>query len=270
MCEQVRWLRTKYDAGTYGVGRLTSITDESGQMSLSYDHRGNVTQDSRIVDGQSYVVDYTYDLADNIQTMTYPSGRTITFTRDTAGRVTSIKEGATVLVENVLYHPFGRPKSWDYGNGLTQVVDIDTDGRVDEWKVLDGSTELHKWSYNYDDVHNIDDITKDGTLEDYNYDDVYRLKDQTPIGQSQISYTYDGVGNRKSETQGVNSKTYSYEGSSNRLISDDGQAINYDDAGNVVSDDNGNRVFTYNRSNRLSAIHESGLLRAEYSYNSSG
>ncbi|HEY7609671.1 MAG TPA: RHS repeat domain-containing protein [Alphaproteobacteria bacterium] len=35
--------------GNYGIGRLTSVTDTSGQTAIRYDHRGNVAGEDRTI-----------------------------------------------------------------------------------------------------------------------------------------------------------------------------------------------------------------------------
>ena len=259
-----------YDSGTNAVGRLSSIADITGQISYSYDHRGNVTQDARTINSLSYNTDYSYDLADNIDTITYPSGRVLTYVRDSAGRITQIKDGSTTIVDSVTYHPFGIATNWTYGNGLTQSFTIDSDGRVDTRVVLNGTTAIEDWDFNYDAVHNIDNIVKDSVTEDYDYDPVYRLDEQTPIGQSKITYAYDGVGNRLSEAQNGNTKILTYDTTSNRLIDNDGDVITYDNAGNRVSDTNGTRTFEYNAQNRMTKVESSGTTLVEYAYNALG
>ncbi|MFO0988476.1 MAG: hypothetical protein U1F37_14075 [Alphaproteobacteria bacterium] len=60
--------------GNYGIGRLTSVTDVSGQTALKYDHRGNVVREDRTIGGTLYTTEYSYDLADNLIGMVYPRG----------------------------------------------------------------------------------------------------------------------------------------------------------------------------------------------------
>ena len=79
----------QYDqaSGVNGIGRLTSIADGSGTTSFVYDARGNVTQQTRVVGGVSYVTGYTYDAADHLIAITYPSGRIVNYTLDSQGGV---------------------------------------------------------------------------------------------------------------------------------------------------------------------------------------
>ena len=45
------------------------------------------------------------------------------------------------------------------------------------------------WTYNYDAVSNIDDLTKPSGTEDFGYDNLDRLDDYTLPGQSQVTYS---------------------------------------------------------------------------------
>ena len=68
-------------SGNKGVGKLTSLTDQSGSTAFVYDSLGNVTSDTRVISGNSYATAYTYDPAGHILTETYPSGRVVTYNR---------------------------------------------------------------------------------------------------------------------------------------------------------------------------------------------
>ena len=83
-------------AGNEGVGRLTSITDQSGSTALVYDLRGNLTQETRTIGGVAYGTAYAYDLADRFTSVTYLSGRIVSYTRDSLSWVTGVtsKENA--------------------------------------------------------------------------------------------------------------------------------------------------------------------------------
>ena len=55
-----------YDAitgGNKGIGRLTSVTDESGSMAYVDDARGNVITETHTIAGRAYAVACGYDLA---------------------------------------------------------------------------------------------------------------------------------------------------------------------------------------------------------------
>src|SRR3989441_6648834 len=72
---------------TNGLGRRTGMSDASGQTAWSYDAMGNVVTEQRTIAGITKTISYTHNLDGALGSITYPSGRTVTYTYDTAGRV---------------------------------------------------------------------------------------------------------------------------------------------------------------------------------------
>ena len=74
---------------------------------------------------------YTYDLADRLLTMTYPSGRIVTYVRDAQGKITGVttKANATAavvtLASNVKWQPMGGGQTV-FGAGQSGHRDADT------------------------------------------------------------------------------------------------------------------------------------------------
>src|SRR5437016_5305550 len=79
----------RYDEGTNGKGHLTSLTDEAGSATYSYDILGRLSNESRTIAGVTKTMSYTYNLDGSVATMTYPSGAVITYTPDASGRMVS-------------------------------------------------------------------------------------------------------------------------------------------------------------------------------------
>ncbi|MBV1911691.1 MAG: hypothetical protein KUG78_20530, partial [Kangiellaceae bacterium] len=76
--------------GNKGIGRLTSVTDESGSTSYFYNAFGQVTKETRVIDGNSYVTEYLFDANGQMTGTIYPSGREITYTFDGLARVSGL------------------------------------------------------------------------------------------------------------------------------------------------------------------------------------
>jgi len=111
-----------YDQGPYARGRLTGVTDQSGSTGFGYDERGRLVKKNTTVNGIDYLLSRSYSPGGRVNTITYPSGRTIDFVRnDCACRVDAIYstyDGNTVtLMENLTYRPFGGAQSVDTGAG---------------------------------------------------------------------------------------------------------------------------------------------------------
>src|SRR5262249_5343311 len=85
-----------YDAGTNGIGRLTSINELDpaqtviGSSAYVYDQRGRITSDTSTLNGVAYATGYRYDSFGRLDRVTYPSGRTVDYSFDSVGRVNAV------------------------------------------------------------------------------------------------------------------------------------------------------------------------------------
>ncbi|SFD16571.1 YD repeat-containing protein, partial [Microbulbifer thermotolerans] len=92
--------------------------------------------------------------------ITYPSGRSVIYSRDALGRISAIttKDNAQAttqtIVSNIQYHPYGGIASMDYGNGITQSYTYDLDGRL-ETVTATGIGDIRSEYYTYDLANNI-------------------------------------------------------------------------------------------------------------------
>jgi len=261
-----------YDQGTNGIGRLTGITDSNGATVFEYDAHGNVAAVTRLQGTTSYTVEYSYDAANNVVGITYPSGRTVSYTRDPSGKVTRVSTTfatqTAILADTIDYEPFGPANSLTYGNGLTLTQTYDLDGQL-VGQTVSGAREV---SLGYDAVGNITDITDAlGTLEDhgFSYNELDRLTGANGDYGS-LSWTYDLTGNRLTELADAAQSTYSIESASNRLLGISGatsRTYTYDANGNVISD--GVYSYSFDLTNRLIGASGSGMTAA-YAYNGLG
>ena len=275
-----------YDQGTVGIGRLSSRSDESGSTTYTYDHRGNTLTQTRVDGAITLSQAWTYDLADNVQTMTYPSGRVLTYSRDALSRVSGITaqlpgETAQTLVSNVTYAPFGPPLTWTSGNGVTNTRVLDLDYRMENVTIAGTSGSLHQLTYGYDLVDNISAIT-DGVdlLRDQGFS--YDLEDRLETATSHYgdhTYVYDANGNRTQRTRiiddgmgGTTTKTQNltYVAGSNRVDLRNSKQVLQDGTGNRISDKNGDKILTYNHANRHTTWTQDGVLEATYVYSGEG
>jgi RHS repeat-associated protein len=284
--ENVSYSYDDTTSGKFRIGRLTAITDESGSTTFTYDNRGNVVEESRVVGGLTYVTKYTYDTADNLVQMAYPSGRLVNYARDTLGRVISVTTQASstgtpfTVVSDIEYKPFGPIASLTYGSGLTRTLSYDSDYRLTSLATEDADTDVQGLTYGYDDASNITSIddalaTSPSRDQTFTYDDLYRLT-QAVGAYGTIDYDYDAVGNRTVLTQGSTTENYSYASTSNRLdsvtVGSNTRNFTYDNAGNVTVDaepgtSNG---LAYNHANRLKQAGLNGTPTHDYVYNALG
>ncbi len=244
------------NAQSYGKGRLTGITDAAGTTTLIYDAHGNVTQEQRVIGSSTYTTGYSYDDADRVTSITYPSGRIVTYVRNALGQVTTVATtvgGSTsTIAQDIVHMPFGGVKSYTLGNGVAVTRTYDTDYRLQN--VSDeGSATIQHLAFDYDRRGNItlrDDLVASQT-ENFGYDEVSRLISASGAYGAQV-FTYDDVGNRLTKT-GTSSETYDYPTDSHRLSSlGSGATVLYDDAGNVES--KGLLSLSYNEARRAATV----------------
>jgi RHS repeat-associated protein len=258
-----------YDQGTNGAGRLTGYDDQSGQSRFAYDARANLVAETRTIEGHAYGLAYSYDTADRLTTLTYPSGLTVSYSHDGQGRVRQISADGQPVLNDIAYLPFGPATTWTDGSGLAHTETFDTDYRPIGIRV----GAIQDLGYLYDSADNITDWTDAldaGNSQSFSYDALDRLIDTDgPYGA--VDFTYDSVGNRLSETVGTDQTTYSYAADSHRLQETTGAdpgSYSYDAAGNLIQDDR--FQYLYNQANRLAEVKQGGATYARYLYNAEG
>jgi RHS repeat-associated protein len=110
---------------TNGVGRRTSMCDAAGAEAWSYDIMGRPLADQRTTNAVTKGTTYTYNLDGSVATLTYPSGRTVTYAlassgTNTAGRISSAVDstGPINYATGALYSPVGGLSSLTNGTSI--------------------------------------------------------------------------------------------------------------------------------------------------------
>src|SRR6185503_10237101 len=121
--------------GAYARGLLTKIADPSGNTSYAYDSRGRAVRKTQQVgtgaSGRTFAVSYQY-AAGRRTSITYPSGRAVSYGYDTQGRIVGIATAGQTVLSGASYFPFGGVESWTWGNGQRYRRGFDADGRIAE------------------------------------------------------------------------------------------------------------------------------------------
>src|SRR5579859_2990483 len=112
-------------------GRMTSVCDGSGATSWAHDSTGRITTEKRTILGVTATVSYAYNLDGSIATVTYPSGKVITYTVSNAQRPTAANDVAnSVQFANAAsYAPTGGLQSMTLGQvngGFTGISESHT------------------------------------------------------------------------------------------------------------------------------------------------
>src|SRR5574341_317703 len=252
-----------YDTCVNGKGRLCSVTDASGTTNYEYTPKGLVKKETKVIDTATYVTQYTYDMNGNLKTMTYPSGKVITYNY-TNDRAVSVLNNAANLAYNITYKPFGGMNAITYGNGLSGTIGYDNQYRITS---ITAGAVLNLSYTGYDNNGNITAITNSldaSKNRSFTYDNLDRLWTATSSGiWGSLAWTYDGVGNRQTE----NANAYTYYQNTNKLNTANGIAFGYDNNGNTTAE--AARQYVYNQNQRLIQVSD-GATTANYTYNGNG
>jgi YD repeat-containing protein len=208
----------------FGIGRLTSLTDAAGALSRSYDERANLLAETRVNGATTLQTTYAYDAASRVASITYPSGWTVSQTRDIMGRIyqlpvtTPASASAGNAISNATYEPFGPLYTLTFGNGVNESRRFDLDYRLTSLTDA-GASALQSLSYTYDANDNVSSIA-DGVTpansQTFGYDVLNRLTAATGA-YGAFGWTYDKVGNRLTQTLGGATTAYGYTAGTNRL-----------------------------------------------------
>jgi RHS repeat-associated protein len=210
-------------SGNKGVGRLTSVSDESGSTARVFDNFGAITSETRVIGGKTYAVSYSHDLANRITEIIYPSGRYVDFTYDSSGYLTTVTTkpssmgSVTTLASSITHKPFGPIASFTYGNSEAQTRSYDNNYWPTALSTVHSGTYVQELSFGEDYAGNITSITDtlDSTRnESFGVDDLNRL--HTASGKyGSRTYTYDNNSSRATKYDGTTTWTTTNVSSSN-------------------------------------------------------
>jgi RHS repeat-associated protein len=274
-------------AGAFAEGRLTTLSDSSGTETYIYDANGRVTQLQKTISGTAYNISYSYNVADKVTQVTYPSGRQIQNGYDAVGNALSVSSGSTTYLSIPAtngYTAIGQPLTFTYGNAVTANFSYSSNrSQLTSLAYANSSSPLFglNYFYSYDQnscasgttknngqIDCIIDNVQPGRNIDYTYDPLRRLSSAVTTGSSAypqwgVSETYDQYGNRPTQTvtagtaPGV-SLTFT---ASNRP-----SGYTYDASGNLTVEPlNPPNNYSYDPENRLTSFSGNGG-NASYAY----
>ncbi|NJL29727.1 MAG: RHS repeat protein, partial [Thermoanaerobaculia bacterium] len=193
----------------FSKGRLTKITRNGHEIAYGWDRWGRMEQDGALV--------YRLDANGNREEIEYPGGVIARYQHDYADREAALEvevpgEPVQTVVSTASYLPAGPLEQLTLGNGLMETRLYDSRYFQDRITVA-GSSTLLDWDYTVDPVGNptaIADLLSPSQGRTYGYQDYqyYLRLGNGPWGN--LSWTYDRIGNRLTETRGGVTDVYSY------------------------------------------------------------
>jgi RHS repeat-associated protein len=241
--ETVTWVFDDATPGSFGVGRLSSMTDPTGTTDYTYERRGQLVRQTQTIRGSVYTTSFTYDADGGRKSIRYPSSRVVEYTNDYAGRPVAAASGGQPLVTSTTYLPFGPVKSVVYGNGTTRTMQYDSRYRPLENKLTSAAGTLAQYGYAHDaggNITQISDVLNPSYTRNFDYDDLNRLVTANSGASlwGQGSFSWDAMGNMLTSNLGSETTLFNYTGSTPKLtnVTENGvsSSVTYDSAGNEI------------------------------------
>ena len=115
---------SSFSYGSYTKPNRTAMCDAAGTEAWSYDKMGRVLNDQRVSNAVTKTATYTYNYDGSITTLLYPSGRTITYTPNSAQQFISAVDVAHSInfATNASYSPQGALTSLSSGSSLVSTT----------------------------------------------------------------------------------------------------------------------------------------------------
>jgi RHS repeat-associated protein len=268
-----------YDESTYGIGRLTRMTDETGQTTYTYTAAGELTKQVQSIFGSSYTVQWNYDaVTGRLGSMSYP-GMALSYSYDTSGRVTAISKTnapTATVADKFLYQPAtSRLYAWRYGNDLQRLITLDRDGRATALAATSAATpNVQGLTLGYDTTDTLDGINDSiyPTLNSrFTYDPNDRLATVTRSNGDNQTLVWDKSGNRTSYVRGSYSGNYTVPATSNRtsgITGTSSYSFGYDVNGNMQTfTQSSTRTIGHDDFNRLISVKSGTTTVGSYSHN---
>lgn len=155
-----------YDA----LGRVSIAVDPVGRITYSYDKNGRVIRTAQIISGTTKtisrqydllgrltqftdaagkVLQYTYDSAGNLTTLTYPDQKQVTYGYDAARRLTSVTDWAS-RVTSYTYDADSRVATITRPDQSVETFTYDAAGQITASRDTAGQNVIHAIHYTFD------------------------------------------------------------------------------------------------------------------------
>jgi len=254
--------RTDYSYDAHG--NLLSATDAHGTITMEYDAADRLI---KITYPRGRSLSYVYGVGGRRIQSVDQSGFTVNYGYDPAGRLTSLTDRNGRPIVTYSYDAAGELVRKDNGNGSYTTYEYDSNHQLLHLINFAPSNIVNsRFDYIYDNLgRRVSMTTLEGTTS-YAYDADDRLTSAVfPNGRTLI-YAYDAAGNRVGVTNNGVATPYTTN-NLNHYTAVGGTSESYDQAGNLISKSGpGTEVsYTYDVLNRLvSVTNSSGTWNYEY------
>lgn len=256
--------------------QVVAPTDASAtgfRESYTYDARGRVSRTTTVIDGSSYLTDFSYGSENKLSSMTYPTtiGWRPKFVFGYSyGHLTSIEQDAgtrTPVYALLAMDALGRETTARFGNAAIEERNVydRASGRLTAIRSGPGSNSatLQNYVYEWDTVGNLAmrrDLAQSPQVEErFSYDSLDRLTQATLNGSPSLSVTYGPDGNIVNKSD-VGNYSYGQGGSQPHAVTAIAggprgtMSFGYDANGNMINRNGAAIVWTsYNLPRQINA-----------------
>jgi len=236
-------------------GERTSMSDNGGSTSYTYDNRGRMTQKS----GPQGTLNYGYDSHGNLLTLESgtSNGANLTYTYDACNRLSTMTDGRIGGTTTYHYDADGNLQSLAYPNNVTTSYHYDTLDRLTGSAAVKGNSPLATYAYTLraDGLRSSlaeSGPATSGRTDTWTMDTLNRLLTETITNASSgvngtSTFTYDPTNrlSRSSTIAGVTSTTQTYDANDRRA--DEG----YDANGSTTS--TGGNGYSYDAEGKMTS-----------------
>ncbi len=235
-------------------GELVEVTDWTGVTSFERNILGQVTKVTEF-DGKS--VGYDYDGVGNVVKIEYPDGKVVSYGYDKNDRISTIKDGESVLSEY----------AYDAVGNVVSIKGPNSE-QFYEYSKTNLPTKLKTYVNGYEEE-----------IESYTYDLLGRmtvLEREGKSGRDSISYHYDAAGELTKAVYDNKTEEYLYDARGNRiqkLVNGElFESYTYNTGNELISksDSLHNYIYEYDKCGNLVKESTDGETSIEYTYNLDG
>lgn len=119
---------TYYHDGDRFADLPASTTEGAASTTYAYDDLLRLTSQAKVIDGETFTTQYTYDAYDNVASMQYPSGATVGYAYFQHCFLDQVTYGGVTLYDALSANGQGQITSYMLGDGKTTEITY-TDGR---------------------------------------------------------------------------------------------------------------------------------------------
>ncbi len=127
---------------------IAQDTPETKQI-YDYDNVGQVVNHTQTIGNQSYNLMYGYNLAGQLTSEKYPSGKVFNYTVDDYGRLSTVADQSRTYLNSVSFNDKGLLSNMNLGNGTSQSFNYNDRFQMTSQQLSKGSEVLQKYDYGY-------------------------------------------------------------------------------------------------------------------------